>query len=102
MDEKIAINLNIGGRTIRMTIDRDEEEVYREAAKKLNECVNRFYTKFKTADYPTILTIAALQRSLECELIRKEHVETTQQKQTEPFTRKMEYWSDLIDRVTKP
>lgn len=44
MDEKLTITLNIAGRSLRLTINRDEEFVYRETARKLNERLD-FFTK---------------------------------------------------------
>ena len=94
MDEKLTITLNITGRSLRLTINRDEEFVYRETARKLNERLDFFYKTFTTADYPTILTMVAMDQALECE--RMGH-----KTDAAPLADKMKEWSDLIDRVTK-
>ena len=46
MDEKLPITLNIAGRSLRLTINRDEEFVYRETARKLNERLDFFFGSF--------------------------------------------------------
>ena len=94
MEEKLTVTLNIAGRSLRLNINRNEEFVYREAARKLNERLDLFYKKYTTADYPTILTMVAMDRALECE-------QTSLKTDSTPLASKMTEWSDLIDRVIK-
>ena len=63
-DGKIKINLSIAGRQYPMTVDAEKEELYREAAKRLNERIAEFSVvpKFDVTDR---LAMAALRYSIQ-------------------------------------
>ena len=44
-DGKIKINLSIAGRLYPMTVPAEKEELYREAAKRLNDKVMEYHRK---------------------------------------------------------
>lgn len=62
-DGKIKINLSIAGRLYPMTVPADKEELYREAAKRLNDKVME-YTKIPKLDVADRLALAALYYSM--------------------------------------
>ena len=62
-DGKIKINLSIAGRLYPMTIAADNEEIYREAAKRLNNMIMEF-TKIPKFDTTDRLAMAALKFSM--------------------------------------
>ncbi|MBO5697803.1 MAG: cell division protein ZapA [Alistipes sp.] len=62
-DGKIKINLSIAGRLYPMTVPAENEEVYREAAKRLNDKVME-YSKIPKSDVSDRLALAAFYFSL--------------------------------------
>ena len=60
---KIKINLSIAGKSYPMTIDAANEELYREAAKRLNEKITE-YSKIPKFDIQDRLAMAALRYSI--------------------------------------
>ena len=63
MADRIKIILKIAGREYPMTIDRNEEEKYRRAAKEVNELVTLF-SKSYGLDSENYLAMAALQLAI--------------------------------------
>lgn len=60
---KIKINLSIAGRSYPMTIDAANEELYREAAKRLNEKITE-YSRIAKLDIQDRIAMAALRYSI--------------------------------------
>jgi len=60
---KIKINLSIAGRLYPMTIDAANEELYREAAKRLNDKITE-YSKIAKFDIQDRVAMAALRYSI--------------------------------------
>ena len=60
---KIKVNLSIAGKSYPMTIDAANEELYREAAKRLNEKITE-YSKIPKFDIQDRLAMAALRYSI--------------------------------------
>ena len=60
---KVKINLSIAGRSYPMTIDAANEELYREAAKRLNEKITE-YSRIPKFDMQDRLAMAALRYSI--------------------------------------
>ena len=61
-DEKVRVNIMIAGRNYPMTIDADKEEVYRVAAKRLNQKISE-YTRIPKFDTQDRLALAAFRFS---------------------------------------
>ncbi len=61
MKDKLSINIKIGSRIYPISINREEEERYRIAAKMLNETVNQYREQFNNSDTQDILAMAAFQ-----------------------------------------
>lgn len=57
---KININLSIAGKSYPMSIEQEKEELYREAARRLNEKVREF-TRVPSLDQTDRLAMAALR-----------------------------------------
>lgn len=74
--EQLAINIKINGRIYPLKIDRNEEEKYRLAAKRLNEIIEKFKTLFHGKDSRDILSMAAFQCALEAFEARKSEDDT--------------------------
>ena len=62
-DGKIKINLSIAGRLYPITIDAEKEELYREAAKRLNDKITE-YSRIPKFDVTDRLAMAALRFSI--------------------------------------
>lgn len=60
---KIKITLSIAGRTYPMSIEAEKEELYREAAKRLNDMIAEF-TRVTTFDAMDRLAMASLRYSM--------------------------------------
>lgn len=65
MDRKeLRINIKIDGRNYPLTINREDEERYRKAAKTVNEMVTNFREMFQEQESRDILAMAAFQIAL--------------------------------------
>lgn len=60
---KVKINLSIAGRSYPMTIDAANEELYREATKRLNEKITE-YSRIPKFDIQDRIAMAALRYSI--------------------------------------
>ena len=60
MDE-LSIKVSIGGRTYPLTIQRDEEEIIRKAAKKVEDTLLQFQQNYAVRDKQDLLAMVALQ-----------------------------------------
>ncbi len=59
--EKIPISVKIAERTYRMTIDPEEEEKVREAAKLINEKIKHYSENYAFNDTQDLLSMIAIQ-----------------------------------------
>lgn len=59
--EKISISVKIAERTYRMTIDPEEEEKVREAAKLINEKIRQYSENYAFNDTQDLLSMIAMQ-----------------------------------------
>ena len=65
MEKKIIrINIKIDGKNFTLTIDKDDEERHRLAAKRVNEIVRKYREQFGEMDSKDILAMAAFQIAL--------------------------------------
>ena len=62
-EEKVKINITIAGRNYPMTIDAAKEELYRVAAKRLNEKISE-YTRIPKFDAQDRVAMAAFRYSM--------------------------------------
>lgn len=57
--EKLTISVVLGGRKIQLDINRADEEVYRNAAQRLNEIVSFYRKNYSEVDGEMILLMSA-------------------------------------------
>jgi len=57
----LSIKVNIGGRTIPLSISRDEEEKVRKAAADINKMIDSFKENYAAIDIRDLLAMTALQ-----------------------------------------
>ncbi len=62
--KKLKINIRIDGRTYPLTINPEDEEKYRKAAKNVNDLVRKFREQFVDRDTNDILAMTAFQVAL--------------------------------------
>jgi len=60
-DDKLTIRVNIADRYYPITIERQEEEVVRKAAKRINDTVLQYRKLYKDKDGQDFLAMAVLQ-----------------------------------------
>lgn len=63
MDKKVKINISIAGKSYPMTVDVANEELYRVAAKRLNDTISEF-NRVPQFDSQDRLAMAALRYSI--------------------------------------
>ena len=64
MDKERVITIKINGFTTKLLIPEEKEEVYRNAAKILNERISVYNSKF-SLPYPDILSMVAYEMAVE-------------------------------------
>jgi len=63
-DKKLSINIKIDGRVFPLTIDSDDEERYRLAAKMVNETIGKYRKSFGNQESQNIMAMTAFQIAL--------------------------------------
>ncbi|MGB0805650.1 MAG: cell division protein ZapA [Salibacteraceae bacterium] len=58
--DKLSINVNIGNRVYPLTIDREEEELIRKAAKRVNDNMKQLGNTYEVSDKQDLLAMTAL------------------------------------------
>ena len=79
MNDKIKINLQIADSNYPLTINREEEEMVREAAKQVNIRLNAYREYYKNLEPEKIIAMVAYQFSLE-------KLQLMQRNDTTPYT----------------
>ncbi|MCD8166449.1 MAG: cell division protein ZapA [Bacteroides sp.] len=87
MNDKIKINLNIADSNYPLRIDRQEEEVVRKAATKVNERLNAYRSHYPQLESERILAMVAYELSLE-------NLKMKDRNDTRPFV-------NTIEKLTK-
>ena len=90
MNDKIKINLQIADSNYPLTIQREEEEVIREAAKQVNIRLNAYREHYKNVAPEKVLAMVAYQFSLD-------KLKSEQRNDTEPYTAKIEELTELLE-----
>lgn len=90
MNDKMKINLSIGGNFYPINIDREEEEVVRAAAKQVDTWFNKYRRNFDKVTPLQAMTMAALQFAVE-------NLKANKNNDTGPYEAKIEELSNLIE-----
>ena len=90
MNDKIKINLQIADSNYPLTINRQEEEMVREAAKQVNIRLNAYREYYKNLEPEKIIAMVAYQFSLE-------KLQLMQRKDTTPYTEKVKELTELLE-----
>ena len=90
MNDKIKINLQIADTNYPLTINRQEEEMVREAAKQVNIRLNAYREYYKNLEPEKIIAMVAYQFSLE-------KLQLMQRNDTTPYTEKVKELTELLE-----
>ena len=90
MNAKIKINLQIADSNYPLTINRQEEEMVREAAKQVNIRLNAYREYYKNLEPEKIIAMVAYQFSLE-------KLQLMQRNDTTPYTEKVKELTELLE-----
>ena len=90
MNDKIKINLQIADSNYPLTINRQEEELVREAAKQVNIRLNAYREYYKNLEPEKIIAMVAYQFSLE-------KLQLMQRNDTTPYTEKVKELTELLE-----
>ena len=94
MNDKIKINLQIADSYYPITINRDEEELMREAAKQVNIKLNAYREHYKSLEPEKLIAMAAYQFS-------QENLKLRQRNDTGPYTEKIEELTEMLEEYFK-
>ena len=75
MDKERIITIKINGFTTKLSIPEEQEEVYRKAAKILNERISVYNQKF-SLPYPDILSMVAYEMAVEAVSLESQYHST--------------------------
>ena len=82
MDKERIITIKINGFTTKLSIPEEKEEVYRKAAKILNERISVYNSKF-SLPYPDILSMVAYEMAVEAATLETQQYTAPLSKMTE-------------------
>lgn len=94
MSDKIKINLRIADSNYPLPINREEEEIVREAAKQVNIRLNKYREVYKNLEPEKIIAMVAYQFSLE-------KLQLLQRNYTAPYTEKVKELTELLEDYFK-
>ena len=82
MNDKIKINLQMAGASYPLTINREDEEMVREAAKQVDIRLNAYREHYQNVSLERIIAMVAYQFALE-------NLQLKDRNDTEPYTAKI-------------
>ncbi len=94
MNDKIKINLQIADSNYPLTINREEEEMVRKAAKQVNIMINKYREVYKNLEPEKIIAMVAYQFSLE-------KLQLLERNDTAPYTEKVKELTELLEDYFK-
>ena len=90
MNDKIKINLQIADANYPLQINMEEEELVREAAKQVNKRLNTYRSHYRNLELEKIIAMVAYEFSLENQKLK-------QRNDTEPYSKKIDELTDLLE-----
>ncbi|MDR3119566.1 MAG: cell division protein ZapA [Mediterranea sp.] len=90
MNDKIKINLQIAEANYPLTIDRNDEEMVRKAAKQVNIRLNTYRTHYPNLDLEKVIAMVAYEFSLET-------LKQKQRNDTAPYIEKIEELTGVLE-----
>ncbi len=90
MNDKIKINLPIADSFYPLTIERDEEELVRKAAKQVNLRLNAYREHFQNLSTDKLLAMVAYQ-------FAHENLKLMERNDTEPYKNKIDELTKMLE-----
>ncbi|MDE5701255.1 cell division protein ZapA [uncultured Bacteroides sp.] len=90
MNDKIKINLQMAGASYPITINREDEEMVREAAKQVDIRLNAYREHYQNVPIERVIAMVAYQFSLEKLQLKERH-------DTEPYTAKIKELTEVLE-----
>ena len=94
MNDKIKINLQMAGASYPLTINREDEQMVREAAKQVDLRLNAYRDHYQSVSAERIIAMVAYQFSLE-------NLQQKQRNDTEPYTTKIKELTKVLEDYFK-
>ena len=94
MNDKFPINVIIAGKSCNLTIEREEEEIVREAAKLINGKISQYRGRYATADPVDFLAVTALQFTIKM-------LEAERRNDVAPVLNRLEETNKRLDEFVK-
>lgn len=73
MDDKVRINIQVGENRHPLFVSRDEEPIFRDAARMVNERINAYATKYRGAGLPQEYMMAFAAIDIASQYVRLNH-----------------------------
>ena len=89
MDDKLRIKLLIGDANYPLHINRNDEQLYRDAARQINDMLNRYRETYPGLSKEQYLAMVALQNSCM-------NLERRRDNDTAPFAERLQQSIDLL------
>ncbi len=93
-EDKIRINITLAGIAYPLTIRRDDEEIYRKAARQVGIYINKYKEKYPKVTHEMALAMVAYHFSL-ASLMQQNRNDTT------PFTDKIRELNSEMDTMLR-
>lgn len=94
MDEKFLIHVEIAGKGYGVKINRNEEQVAREAVLQIRKKMDQYRKKYSEVDVKDLLAMVAFQLSIE-------NLQLEDKNDTSPFTEKMQELTGELEKFLK-
>ena len=94
MNDKIKINLQMAGASYPVTINREDEEMVREAAKQVNIRFNLIQERYQNVAPERVIAMVAYQFVLE-------NLQLKDRNDTEPYTTKIKELTEVLETYFK-
>ena len=94
MNDQIKINLQMAGASYPLTINREDEQMVREAAKQVDLRLNAYREHYQSVSAERIIAMVAYQFSLE-------NLQQKQRNDTEPYTTKIKELTKVLEDYFK-
>ncbi|MDE6349073.1 MAG: cell division protein ZapA [Bacteroides sp.] len=94
MNDKIKINLQMAGSTYPLTINREDEEMVRKAAKQVDIRLNAYKEHYLNVPLERVIAMVAYQFSLE-------KLQLKDRNDTEPYTTKIKELTEELEAYFK-
>lgn len=94
MDDKFLIHVEIAGKSYGVRIDRNDEQVAREAVRQIRKKMDQYRKKYSEVDVKDLLAMVTFQLSVENLMLEDRN-------DTSPFTERIQELTDKLESYLK-